>query len=159
MVGPEVLTHMNDDKDLPREESGAVEKWEWWAGYSEDVYSEPCASRDEAVEWVALNCDEGGWITQALPARVLRLSDYIDADHILDAAEDTTYDESDPDGDGNFHVTKEQSADLTARVRAAIDAWQDHHGLAFQAWAFRGMRNTEYVTPAAAPQPQETRDE
>jgi hypothetical protein len=133
-------------------------EWQWWAGYSEDRYSEHCADRAEAVEWIANNCEDGGWITQALPPRALRLSNYIDADHILDVAEDTTYDESDPDGDGNFHVTKEQHADLTARVRAAIDAWQDHHGLAIHGRAFRGMRDTEYVMPAA-PQPQETMDE
>jgi hypothetical protein len=147
---------MNEANDLSREKSGSVEKWQWWAGFSEERYSDWFDCREDAVAWVHENCDEGGWITEAVKAPPQRLSDWFDAERFVEDCDERAYDNNmmDPDdGEPLFPYKPEQSVDLQATVRAAIDAWQDRHGLTFTPWAFERQRNTEYVT--AAPQPQE----
>jgi hypothetical protein len=42
-------------------------------------------------------------------------------------------------------ITKEQTADLQAVVRAAIREWQVRHGLPLRSWVFAATRNEEVL--------------
>lgn len=66
----------------------------------------------------------------------IKLSEYISGDEVIENAENTAHDISDPNGDGLFsNLTNEQVTDLGNRLRAAADEWQKAHALAFQQWA------------------------
>ena len=50
------------------------------------------------------------------------------------------------DGGGAAHFTLSYySPDLDARIKSAVNDWQDAHGLRFIPWSFTEMRNKERV--------------
>ncbi|MDE2342103.1 MAG: hypothetical protein KGL63_01705 [Betaproteobacteria bacterium] len=117
--------------------------WTWWVGHDDERFHTECATRDEAVQ--IARTEGGGYIVEATQCKDVRLSGYFDADYFLDTANETACDIGDPDGDPMFDLLSEQEADLQIMVRAAIDAWQDKHGLKFRAFRFDGQRNLEFI--------------
>ncbi|WP_333848494.1 hypothetical protein [Phaeobacter italicus] len=124
--------------------------WSWWVGSSEESYHTECASREEAVE-VAKEHD-GAHIIEACKPSNIKLSGYFDADYFMENADENAWeDHGDPEGDGPlFDVTLDQQSDLQAMVHAAMDAWQEKHGLTFTGWQFSASRNHEYIPAAEA---------
>ncbi|MFG1284435.1 hypothetical protein [Xanthobacter autotrophicus] len=147
--------------DGPKAEAASNQNyWGWWAGQDEEVCTiGPCGSRDEVIaaargerlgEW---QDDDGRWklsfhICEA-EQRPLRLSDWIDAERMLERAEEDLS-ESDRvgcDGDDGpwFETTKEQVGDLEKRIAAACDEWQATHRLLFRCITFSASQNHEHV--------------
>lgn len=142
--------------------------WQWWAGRDEEWLTVgPCPTRQCAIdEMVADGCaecldesqDPPVWVNTftVVEARQdpLRIADWIDADSILERAEENLAD-SDRVGCENddgpwFEVSKEQESDLEARLRRACDEWQAAHGLRFESMTFSHTRNQEVVTALAS---------
>ncbi len=122
--------------------------WGWYAGSDDEHYhTGPLATRDEAM--AALN-GRGGYIIEAHQGPV-KLSAYIDAQDLLERAEDTAYDLSNENGDPIFDAKSEQIADLSTRLKAACDKWQAAHGLVFTPYTFTACRNEERIEPETAP--------
>ena len=119
--------------------------WKWWSGSNDEWYTESHDTRDEAIQSLE---GEGGYIIEARQGPV-SLSDYFDADDFLTIADETLSDSDlgHPEGDALFECSPEQAADLETRVRAAIDAWQEAHGLKFVPSMFTASRNAEYINP------------
>ena len=122
------------------------DNWSWWVGHDKERYTDQCATREEALQIVRDKYD-GAWITEALPPHTLSLSSFFDVDWFLEQADERAQEDyGDPEGDDpTFAPTPDQTADLEAMVRVAIDAWQAKHGLTFRGWLFAAMRNTEYI--------------
>lgn len=87
----------------------------------------------------------------------LLLSDWFpDADWLLDHAEDQVADSdrvaSECDEPPYFEgITPAQKADLEQSIKAAVNQWQDRHGLVFKVRTFAQMRNEETVTVILPP--------
>lgn len=132
--------------------------WQWYqARHEEGSYGGPYGSRDEAIaegrgEWG--DDDDGGfWVAEATNPPV-KLSDWIGADDLIERAEEAVFDNdraSSEWDDSIFEASKEQKADLKARISAACDEWQKAHGLTFHCSTFEAMRNVEHIPGAAAP--------
>lgn len=132
--------------------------WRWYAGYDEEYFQiGPCDNREEAIDaakWDGLGefkDDEGNWkqAIHLVEARKdgLRLSEWINVEGALERAVDSFHDSdraSEYDEDV-FDMTKDQEADLTARIKRVCDEWQDHHRLVFPTWTFSATRNRDYV--------------
>lgn len=119
-----------------------MEEWKWYAGSNEETFGHgPFDTREQAIEELD---GYGGYVVMARKVP-LRLSSYFDVDRLLENAEETAYDMANEDGDPLFDVTDEQEADLQARVRAAIDAWQYAHGLTFIPWSFSETKHEERI--------------
>ena len=120
------------------------ENWKWYSGSDDETFTNgPFDFRDDAIE--ALD-GYGGYVIEARKDD-LRLSSHFSADDFIEAAEEAVYDMANEDGDPIFDVPSDKQADLQLRVRAAIDAWQDAHGLMFVPWLFSGQRNLEHIAP------------
>ena len=118
--------------------------WKWYSGSNDEVfYNGPFDTRERAVAELD---GYGGFVIEARKDD-LQLSSHFHIGVLLDAAEDDVVDLSDEDGSPIFDVSSDQEADLQARVRATIDAWQDAHGLKFVPWRFTEQRNLERVLP------------
>ncbi|WP_282091307.1 hypothetical protein [Epibacterium ulvae] len=119
--------------------------WSWWVGSCEESYHTECDSREEAVR-VAKEHD-GAWIVEACKPSSIKVSDYFNPDDFIVRADENAWDDhGDPEGDGPvFDIALEQQSDLQAMVRAAMDAWQEKHGLIFTGWQFSASRNHEYI--------------
>lgn len=100
----------------------------WYTSNDEEHWSNgPFADREQAEAEAQANehyliCEAG--------RNPVRLSEYFEADTFLERAEEDLEElsnEGDPILD---RITPEQEADLQARVRAAIDAWQVAHQIA-----------------------------
>jgi hypothetical protein len=119
-------------------------EWKWYSGPNDEAYTNgPFDTREQAVaELDGL----GGYVIMARKVP-LKLSDSFDADVFLESAEDSASDLANEDGDPLFDITSYQQADLEARVRAAIDAWQYAHNLTFVPWAFTETRHGERIEP------------
>lgn len=135
--------------------------WKWFAGTNDEYFSiGPHETRDEAIETARQDAcgefqdEDGVWKVgvHVVEARQdpLRLSIFIDVDHMLERAEEdvsesefVNYDYGD---DGPFFsATQDQEADLAARIKRVCDEWQDAHGLAYVPRAFSASRNHDYV--------------
>ncbi|AXQ93173.1 hypothetical protein LV780_04710 [Cereibacter azotoformans] len=116
--------------------------WGWYAGSDgENYHTGPLASRDHAV---AALYGEAGYIIEARQD-LLPLSHYVDAEDILDRADECA---DDMKGDGCepiFEATPEQVADLDARLKRSCDEWQAAHGLRFKPCAFTASRNEAWI--------------
>lgn len=153
--------------------------WAWWASDGGEVYRVgPYASRKEVIKQAI--AEELGWheVPQepsaegaALTPPVLRLSFQIceaenpplrlsdwlpDADYLLDHAEDQVADSdrvaSECDEPPYFEgITPAQRADLEQSIKAAVNQWQERHGLVFTVRTFADMRNEETVTVILPP--------
>ena len=118
------------------------QEWKWYSGSNEEEFSGgPFDTRHQAIAELD---GYGGYIVLARKVP-LRLSGYFDVDAFLESAEDAAYDLCNENGDPVFDVSKEQSEDLQARIRAAIEAWQYAHNLTFVPWAFSGTKNLERI--------------
>ncbi|MEO1950871.1 hypothetical protein [Thioclava sp.] len=126
------------------------ENWKWWVGHDEERYHTECDTREEAA-YIASEEQDGGYIVEALKPANIKISRYFDGHRFVEDAEENAYeDHGDPDGDVEiFPVTYELRKDLEDMVRAAMDAWQEKHGLVFTGFQFSASRNEEYV-PASA---------
>jgi len=134
--------------------------WTWWAGDNEEWLSiGPEATRDDAVDEAVGQCvgefrDEAGgkWklgihVVEARQDK-LRLADWIGADRLIERVEEDIFenDVAAEDYCGEYvNCTKEQEADLVARVKGVCDAWQDECGIVIQMRTFTATRNAEYV--------------
>ena len=117
--------------------------WKWYSGSNDEEFCHgPFDTRDEAVD--ALD-GYGGFVIEARKDD-LRLSAQFSVEAFFEAAEESVYDLSN-EGDPIFDASSDQERDLQARVRAAIDAWQDAHGLKFVPWCFAASRNEERIEP------------
>lgn len=103
--------------------------WFWYYGTdTESLSGGPCDTRDQAIIG-GVNDFDGApfYIVHATMGAPLRLSDTIDADTvdrmIECATENDWFDRSDPDG-VELKTTPEDVADLVARLRAAVRAWE-----------------------------------
>lgn len=146
------------------EDAGAAPNyWGWWAGPNEEICTiGPYDSRDEVVAAAKserlgeFQDDEDVWklgfhICEAEKAP-LRLADWIEADRLLERAEEALSDSDRVGCDGDdgpwFEATKEQEADLEKRIAAACDEWQAAHGLVFTCMTFSNSRHHEHVVCA-----------
>ena len=123
--------------------------WSWWVGSDDERFHTECSSREEAVR-IAKEEYEGAYIVEAAKPSNIMLSEYFDAERFLEEADERAYDDhGDPEGcyDEVFATTVAQRSDLEAKVRAAIGAWQDEHGLVFTGYKFSASRSSEYISP------------
>lgn len=134
--------------------------WGWWAGPDEERCTiGPCASREEVIAAAQAEAmgefqdDDGAWklgfwICEA-EKRPLRLAEWIEADQLLERAEETLADSDRVGCDGDdgpwFEATVEQEADFRKRIAAACDEWQAAHGLVFTCMTFSNSRKHERV--------------
>ena len=117
-------------------------EWKWYSGSDQEQFSGgPFDTREQAIADLD-GC--GGYIVLARKVP-LRLSGYFDIDAFMESAEEAAYELCNENGDPLFDVSKEQSEDLQARIRAAIEAWQYAHNLTFVPWAFTESKNLERV--------------
>lgn len=122
----------------------ALNEWYWWVGRDEEVYTDQCDSREQALEIVNSDYDTA-YICEAIK-RPLKLSDQFDAGRFLEDSDDNVYDDCiGENGDTIFEATAEQRKDLKEMVGAAMDAWTEKHKLQFVGFMFTEMRNEEYV--------------
>ncbi|MDI6835412.1 MAG: hypothetical protein QMD99_06825, partial [Rhizobiaceae bacterium] len=135
--------------------------WQWWAGENEEWCTVgPENSREEIIQAATgdelgeYQDDGGTWRLSfhIVEARQdpLRLADWIEADELLERAEenfangDRRADEYD-DGPW-FECSPEQEKDLAERIKRACDEWQAAHGLVFACSTFSHTRNSEHIT-------------
>lgn len=120
-------------------------EWLWWVGRDDEVYTDQCGSREEALEVVTSDYDGVAYICEAIK-RPLKLSDQFDAAMFIENADENVYDDCIGEyGDSVFEVTAEQGEDLEAMVRIIMDSWQTKHGLQFVPFMFSEMRNCEHI--------------
>ena len=139
-------------------------EWQWWAGSSAEDYMTigPCATRQQAIE-EAVNDGFGEWLDESKDPPAwkntfhvcecrqdpLRLADWIDADWILERAEESLADSDrvscEFDDGPWFECTPEQEDDLKSALRKACDDWQVRHNLQFHSNTFSHSRNHEDI--------------
>lgn len=134
--------------------------WQWWAGSDEEWCTVGPEDTREAIIQAATNDslgefehEGGGWnlgfyIVEARQDP-LRLADWIEADRILERAEEGMADSdrvsSEYDDGQWFECTPEQEKDLEERVKRVCDEWQAEHRLVFSCATFSHTRNREHV--------------
>lgn len=120
---------------------------QWWWGYSDDGgFYGPYDTRDIAIAQALIETDEGFYVCQASRHDPQKLSDYFRADTFLEDADLEADELLNPDGDDPlFDLTDEQTKDLQAVVRAAIDAWQERRKLVFYPWAFKWQGEVTWI--------------
>lgn len=127
------------------------ENWSWWVSRDDERYHTECETRAKAVQ-IAQD-HGGGYIVEAQKPSSIKLSGYFCVEEFLEGAEeDAMTNHGDPESDMPVFgaVGADQEKDLQAMVRAAIDAWQEKHGLVFRGWAFSATRNFEYIPEPSA---------
>lgn len=141
--------------------TNANDGWAWWSGHDEEwMNCGPCDTREEAIEEARQDaCGEfqdeadGKWKVSVYVVEArqdpLRLADWIETDRLLERAEESLYDSDRVSGEHDdgpwFECTKEQEADLAARIKRACDEWQEAHGLVFTSQTFSASRNHDHV--------------
>jgi len=140
-------------------------KWQWWAGDDEEWLTVgPEDTKDAIIQAATDDCigefqdDAGEWKLgfYIIEARQdpLRLADWIDADIILERAEDRISDSDRVSGEYDygpwFACTPEQEKDFEERIKRTCDEWQAAHALVFPCQTFSHTRNQEHVV---APHP------
>jgi hypothetical protein len=123
-----------------------TENWMWWVGHDDERYHTECSTKEEAV-YIASEEQDGGYIVEAMKPGNINISQFFDAHMFVENAEDSACDDyGDPEGQVEVFPTKpEQRADMEKMVRAAMDAWQEKHGISFTGFQFKASRNHEYV--------------
>lgn len=117
-------------------------EWKWYSGSDQEAFTDgPFDTREQAIAELD---GHGGYVIMARKFP-LRLSKYFDAAGFLEDAEEAVYDLCNEDGDPIFDISNNQHADLEARVRATIEAWQDESGLTFIPWGFSGVKGLERI--------------
>lgn len=134
--------------------------WKWWTGTNDEIMTYgPHDTREDAIREAQedrigeFQDKDGTWkigchVVEACQDP-LRLADWIDADRLLELAEDRLSDSdrvaADEDRGPFFECTPEQEKDLAERIARGCDEWQAEHGLVFTCRTFSAMRNAEYV--------------
>jgi hypothetical protein len=120
----------------------------WYASRDGENFTVgPYGTRDEAVAEARGIFDGRFYVVQAAQDP-LRLSATVDGMDVIENAECQDWtDFADPDGVDPLmdHVTDDQVADLTARLRKATDEWQDWHGIVIHPWAFTRQGGVETI--------------
>lgn len=154
------MTSVFTDAQMKMMEAAIVSQWNWYGGYNDEVcvYG-PCESKEDIIAEAVddrtgeFQDDSGSWkigihISEARNDP-LRMADWIDADHLLNRAEEAIYESDRVCGDYDdgivFECTPGQELDLQKRIKAACDEWQEAHGLVFTVRTFSHIRNHEYV--------------
>jgi hypothetical protein len=126
-------------------------EWKWWSGSNEEWMEHgPCDTREQAIDEARDDNPEAhGFYLVEARQDPLRLADWIDAEVMIDRAEEELGD-SDRIGaehdDGPWFVTTPaQANDLETRIKKACDEWQAAHELVFTTHSFSHMRNAECV--------------
>lgn len=134
--------------------------WRWWGGISEEWCTiGPHLTRDAVIaeaienEINAAQGADGRWTVSVFVCEArqdpLRLADWIDAERLIERAEESLYDSDRVSGEYDegpfFRATPEQEKDLITRIKAACDQWQAEHGLKFACSTFSDCRNSEMV--------------
>lgn len=134
--------------------------WKWWAGTNDEVMTYgPHDTREDAIREAQedrigeFQDYDGTWKIgcHVVEARQdpLRLADWIDAEWLLERAEESLADSDRVGCDGDegpwFECAPEQEKDLADRIARACNEWQAAHGLKFSCMTFSAMRNAEYV--------------
>ena len=134
--------------------------WRWYSGRSDEIFQfGPYENKDDAIKEAQDDAsgefqdDNGDWkvgihLCEATNPPLL-LSDWIDADYIVDRAEESLCD-SDRVGhdydDGPFFLfLSSQENDLIAALKKACDDWQARSGLTFTSTTFQNVRSNEYL--------------
>lgn len=120
----------------------------WWTRDEETYHGGPCATREEAIRDAVGDLEPGDVVTTAwCTIHHLKLSEFFDADRLLEDIEDNQVDDyQGEDGDTVFDVTPDQLSDLQAMVRATIDEWEVKHSLKFSSWYFKDCTQSEQYT-------------
>ena len=139
--------------------------WQWWAGANDEWFTVgPCDTKEEAIhqaigDEVGLRFDKSQdppcWTQsfQVVEARQdpLKLSDWIDAERIIERANEALADSDRVSSEINdgpwFEAAVGQESDLIRRIKLACDEWQAAHGLVFHSNTFSHQRNSETITP------------
>lgn len=151
--------------------AAAQPEWLWYAGDNDETFSiGPCSTKEEIIA-NAVGDGIGEWLddSEDPPLRMqtfditearqdpLRLSDWIEADTLLERADECLSNgdrvSTDYDDAPWFNADAAQEADLVRRVKAACDEWQAHHGLVFKCNTFSHQRNSETITRAISDTP------
>lgn len=119
----------------------------WWWGRDDERFFGPFDTREAAEEAARDDADDGFYICQAEKRERLRLSEFIDADRLIEMANEGAWEAfGDPEGDSElFDATKDQIADLGKRLKTAADEWQTAHGIVVSPFQFSISTNPEWV--------------
>lgn len=123
----------------------------WYHADCEDSESwfGACATREEAIEDGKDEYDGSFFVCRASNPP-LRLADWINADDVLERADEQIADSDRVGGEWDegpwFEASPEQAADLAARLREACDDWQAAHGLVFTCRTLADISTPELVT-------------
>lgn len=122
-----------------------AERTGWYTSNDDEHWQNGPFDSREAAE-VEAQANEDYLICEA-GKRPVRLSEYFEVDTFLETTEDNLLELSN-DGDPILDViNQEQQADLEARVRAAIDAWQVAHQIAPVPYMFSFCRPEKAAWP------------
>ena len=153
---------IGNDKPAPKDNVTVKteSRWQWWAGADEEWCTVGPEDSREAIIQAATNDslgefqdEEGRWKLgfHIVEARQdpLRMADWIEADDLLNRAEDGVADSdrvtSEYDDGPYFECTPAQNKDLRERIERACDEWQAAHGLVFPCRTFSHTRKNEHV--------------
>jgi hypothetical protein len=116
----------------------------------EGIWHGRCSSREEAIE---IGRDEHAGENYFVAWAVndpIRLADWIEADSILERADESLADSDrvcyEYDDQPHFEATPEQERDLIARLQRACDEWQAAHKLVFTVNTFSKMGKPELIS-------------
>ena len=108
-----------------------------------------CATREDAVADGRSYYDGDPFCVAWAVNDPIRLADWIDADRLLERAEDRLADSDrvcgEFDDDIVFRVTPAQERDLEDRIKRVCDEWQAAHNLVFTFNTFSAMGEPEWI--------------
>jgi hypothetical protein len=134
--------------------------WKWYAGQNDEWFAlGPFDTREELLKQAEgerlgefLDDADGAWklAFHVVEARSdsLRLADYVDAESLLDQAEECLESSdrmTEVDEGPIFDCSPEERLDLELRIKGACDRWQAVHGMKFHVKSFSHTRNGERV--------------
>ena len=126
----------------------AKELWYHAAYDDSESWHGACATREEAIAEGKAEHDSSFYICSA-SSPPLRLADWINADQVLEQAEEQLFESdrvaSECDDGPWFEVTPDQRRDLVERLQRACDEWQAAHGLVFTCRTFEHMSPPERI--------------
>jgi hypothetical protein len=124
--------------------------WKWWVGQGGERYtSGPHDSREQAIEAGREEYTGDAFDICEAKQDPLKVSDWIDADRMLEWAEEQVEDSErvcwEFDDPPYFPVKPDQEKDLVERIKRACDEWQEAHCLVFTVSTFSAVRNHETI--------------
>ena len=141
---------MSDEIErLYEAECAQIKLWYYTTDPDGGVWYGRCSSREDAVlEGRDEHEGEDYYVAWAVNDPV-RLADWIDADRLLEGADEALADNNrvsaEYDDPPFFEVTPDQEQDLIARVQRACDEWQAAHQLVFTVNTFSAMGKPEFI--------------